>query len=429
MAKEHGLLSVADNTFATPFNQRPLDEGIDIVMHSATKYLNGHSDMIGGVAVTGREDLGEQLAFLQNSVGAIAGPFDSFLALRGLKTLALRMQRHNENGQAMAEWLEQHPKIERVIYPGLPSHPQYELAARQMRGFTGMVTAIVRGGDAAASRFLERLEVFALAESLGGVESLINHPAIMTHASVPQDKRAALGMSGSLVRFSVGIEDIDDLQRDVDQALRLMTAAADRSGTGEAARFVVAPIGPEKVEQQRHGDGPGQRDDGDDQRVGRDQHDEPQLHACEIGHRAADGAKAGGKKPAFVQPGQSVFDDQGKIHPQQRHPVRRVGDARVTELHQPGQHVEIVDGIAQESDDDRRQRKSAALAHEHFVGREGTDGEQAEPFHGPDRAEHDAQPAEFERDEGDDRFQELIPFLRRRTCAKQGAVLNEQTVI
>jgi cystathionine gamma-lyase len=219
LAREHELLSVADNTFATPFNQRPLDEGIDIVMHSATKYLNGHSDMIGGVAVTGREDLAEQLAFLQNSVGAIAGPFDSFLALRGLKTLALRMQRHNENGQAMAQWLERHPKIERVIYPGLESHPQYELAARQMRGFTGMVTAIVHGGDAAASRFMERLELFALAESLGGVESLINHPAIMTHASVPPDKRAALGMTGSLVRFSVGIEDIDDLQRDVDQAL------------------------------------------------------------------------------------------------------------------------------------------------------------------------------------------------------------------
>lgn len=219
LAQEHDLLSVADNTFATPFNQRPLDMGIDIVMHSATKYLNGHSDMIGGVAVTGREDLGEQLGFLQNSIGGIVGPFDSFLALRGLKTLALRMQRHNENGQAMAQWLSQHPKIERVIYPGLPSHPQRELAQRQMTGFTGMVTAVVRGGEEAASRFLERLEVFSLAESLGGVESLINHPAIMTHASVPPQMRAALGMSGALVRFSVGIEAIDDLVGDVDQAL------------------------------------------------------------------------------------------------------------------------------------------------------------------------------------------------------------------
>ncbi len=219
LAKEHNLISVADNTFATPFNQQPLNFGIDIVMHSATKYLNGHSDMIGGVAATASADLGERLAFLQNSCGAILGPFDSFLVLRGLKTLALRMARHNENGQAMAEWLATQSGIERVIYPGLDSHPQYALAHAQMTGFTGMVTAVVRGGEAAASKFLQRLNVFALAESLGGVESMINHPAIMTHASVPPEKRAALGMGGDLVRFSVGIEDLDDLKGDVQQAL------------------------------------------------------------------------------------------------------------------------------------------------------------------------------------------------------------------
>jgi cystathionine gamma-lyase len=219
LAKEHNLISVADNTFATPFNQRPLDHGIDIVMHSVTKYLNGHSDMIGGVAVTADAELGEQLGFLQNSCGAICGPFDSFLVLRGLKTLAIRMQRHNENGQAIAEWLQEQPQIERVIYPGLAGHPQYDLAHKQMRGFTGMVTAFVRGGQAGAARFMEQLKVFALAESLGGVESMINHPAIMTHASVPPEKRAALGMSDHLVRLSVGIEELDDLKADLAQAL------------------------------------------------------------------------------------------------------------------------------------------------------------------------------------------------------------------
>jgi cystathionine gamma-lyase len=200
LAKEHNLISVADNTFATPFNQRPLDHGIDIVMHSVT-------------------ELGEQLGFLQNSCGAICGPFDSFLVLRGLKTLAIRMQRHNENGQAIAEWLQEQPQIERVIYPGLAGHPQYDLAHKQMRGFTGMVTAFVRGGQAGAARFMEQLKVFALAESLGGVESMINHPAIMTHASVPPEKRAALGMSDHLVRLSVGIEELDDLKADLAQAL------------------------------------------------------------------------------------------------------------------------------------------------------------------------------------------------------------------
>ena len=215
LGKEHNLITVADNTFATPFNQRPLDHGMDIVMHSVTKYLNGHSDMIGGVAVTGNPDLAEQLGFLQNSAGAILGPFDSFLALRGLKTLALRMQSHNANGQAMAEWMTTLPGIERVVYPGLTDHPQHELASKQMRGFTGMVTAFIRGGDEAASRFLQSLEVFALAESLGGIESMINHPAIMTHASVPVQTREALGMTGNLVRFSVGIESLDDLKQDV----------------------------------------------------------------------------------------------------------------------------------------------------------------------------------------------------------------------
>ncbi|MEM6639425.1 MAG: aminotransferase class I/II-fold pyridoxal phosphate-dependent enzyme, partial [Pseudomonadota bacterium] len=224
VAREHNILCVADNTFATPFNQRPLDFGVDIVMHSVTKYLNGHSDMIGGVAVTARDDLGEQLGFLQNSCGAVVGPFDSFLALRGLKTLAIRMERHNANGQAMAEFLQSQPGIERVIYPGLPDHPQYDLASRQMSGYTGMVTAFIRGGAQNASRFLERLRVFALAESLGGVESLINHPAIMTHASVPPEKRAALGMGDHLVRFSVGIEAFEDLAADVVQALESLEA-------------------------------------------------------------------------------------------------------------------------------------------------------------------------------------------------------------
>ena len=224
LAREHNLICVADNTFATPYNQRPLDFGIDIVLHSVTKYLNGHSDMVGGAVVTGREDLAEQLAFLQNSCGAVLGPFDSFLVLRGLKTLAVRMQRHNRNGQAMAEFLSEQPGIERVIYPGLNNHPQYDLAHRQMQGFTGMVTAFVRGGPKAASTFLESLKVFALAESLGGVESMINHPAIMTHASVPPDKRAALGMADHLVRFSVGIEAFDDLSADVTQALQSVDA-------------------------------------------------------------------------------------------------------------------------------------------------------------------------------------------------------------
>ncbi len=219
-ARRRGILCACDNTFATPWVQRPLEVGFDIVMHSATKYLNGHSDMVGGVLVANENaDLIGRLAHLQNAVGAIQGPFDSFLALRGLKTLAVRMERHCSNAQAVAEYLEAHPKVERVHYPGLASHPQHALAKRQMASYGGMVTAILKGGLAEARRFLERVEVFALAESLGGVESLIEHPAIMTHASIPAEIRARLGVSDSLIRLSVGIEAVDDLIADLEQAL------------------------------------------------------------------------------------------------------------------------------------------------------------------------------------------------------------------
>lgn len=219
-ARRRGILCACDNTFATPWVQRPLEVGFDIVMHSATKYLNGHSDMVGGVLVANENaDLIGRLAHLQNAVGAIQGPFDSFLALRGLKTLAVRMERHCSNAQAVAEYLEAHPKVERVHYPGLASHLQHALAKRQMASYGGMVTAILKGGLAEARRFLERVEVFALAESLGGVESLIEHPAIMTHASIPAEIRARLGVSDSLIRLSVGIEAVDDLIADLDQAL------------------------------------------------------------------------------------------------------------------------------------------------------------------------------------------------------------------
>ncbi len=219
IARRHGILTVADNTFATPWAQRPIEYGIDLVLHSATKYLNGHSDIIGGIAVTGNAELTERLRFLQNAVGAIASPFDSFLALRGLKTLALRMERHSANALAIAQWLDRHPKIERVIYPGLPSHPRHDLAKRQMGGYGGMVAAVLKGGEEESRRFLQRCELFALAESLGGVESLIEHPAIMTHASVPEDVRYSLGLSDGLVRLSVGIEDVDDLIQDLESAL------------------------------------------------------------------------------------------------------------------------------------------------------------------------------------------------------------------
>ncbi|NZA25328.1 cystathionine gamma-synthase [Luteimonas sp. SJ-92] len=221
IARKRGLIVVVDNTFCSPILQRPLSLGAHIVMHSATKYLNGHSDMVGGMAVVGDDaELAEQLAFLQNSIGAVQGPFDSFLALRGLKTLHLRMKAHCENAQALAEWLEGHPAIEKVVYPGLASHPQHELAMRQMDGFGGMVSIWLKGGYEAARRFCERTELFTLAESLGGVESLVNHPAVMTHASVPQERRAQLGIDANLVRLSVGVEDPEDLQSDLERALR-----------------------------------------------------------------------------------------------------------------------------------------------------------------------------------------------------------------
>jgi cystathionine beta-lyase/cystathionine gamma-synthase len=220
IAKENNVWCVADNTFASPILQRPLEIGFDIVMHSSTKYLNGHSDMVGGIVVVGHNQaLVEQMAFLQNAVGSIAGPFDSFLALRGLKTLAIRMQRHCENAMIIAKWLEQHPMIEKVIYPGLATHPQHELAQRQMQGFGGMISAVLKGDINDAKRFLERCELFSLAESLGGVESLIEHPAIMTHASIPSETRANLGISDGLIRLSVGIEAVDDLIADLKSAL------------------------------------------------------------------------------------------------------------------------------------------------------------------------------------------------------------------
>lgn len=219
IARKHNVITVADNTFASPFNQRPLEYGFDVVMHSATKYINGHSDMVGGIVACKDDDMAERLGFVQNSAGGIAGPFDSFLALRGVKTLALRMERHNSNGQALAEWLSEHPKIDKVLYPGLESHPQYDLARAQMDGFTGMISVYVAGGAQGATRFLENTRLFTLAESLGGVESLVNHPAIMTHASVPPENRAKLGIDDNLVRLSVGIEDLDDLRNDLDEAL------------------------------------------------------------------------------------------------------------------------------------------------------------------------------------------------------------------
>jgi cystathionine gamma-lyase len=214
------LLVAVDNTFASPILQRPLEHGADIVMHSATKYLNGHSDIVGGMLVVGdNPELAEQLAFLQNSIGAVQGPFDSFLALRGLKTLHLRMKAHCENAQALAGYLQTHTAIEKVIYPGLESHPHHALAKRQMDGFGGMLSICVKGGFEAAKRFCERTELFTLAESLGGVESLVNHPAVMTHASIPVARRAQLGVTGDLVRLSVGVESLADLRADLDAAL------------------------------------------------------------------------------------------------------------------------------------------------------------------------------------------------------------------
>lgn len=229
ICRAHGALAAADNTFASPWVQRPLELGFDLVVHSTTKYLNGHSDVIGGIAVVGAGDhaagLRERVGFLQNAVGAIAGPFDSFLALRGVKTLALRMERHCSNALALAQWLEQQPQVKRVRYPGLPSHPQHALALRQMVGsgtgnaYGGMISLDLATDLAGARRFLEACEVFALAESLGGVESLIEHPALMTHASLPAEARSALGIDDGLIRLSVGIEDVADLQKDLSRAL------------------------------------------------------------------------------------------------------------------------------------------------------------------------------------------------------------------
>ena len=222
LAHEHGAVAVADNTFASPWIQRPLELGFDVVIHSVTKYLNGHSDLVAGVAVVGERnpELGDRIAFLQNAVGAVAGPFDSFLALRGLKTLALRMERHCTNALEIARWLEAQPQVARVHYPGLESHPQHELARRQMRaGFGGMITLTLDTDLAGARRFLENTHLFSLAESLGGVESLIEHPALMTHGSIPPETRAELGISDALVRLSVGVEDVNDLRADLAGAL------------------------------------------------------------------------------------------------------------------------------------------------------------------------------------------------------------------
>ena len=220
-AKKHNLISVCDNTFCSSYVQKPLNLGFDVVLHSATKYLNGHSDVIGGLVVSSqeREDLAEQLAFLSNSIGSIMSPFDSFLVLRSLKTLAIRMEKHCENAFEIASFLEEHEAIEKIYYPGLPNHPNHEIAKKQMNGFGGMITVVLKGGLKTATTFLERTKIFALAESLGGVESLIEHPAIMTHASVPAEVRKELGIEDGLVRLSVGIESVEDLLEDLNQAL------------------------------------------------------------------------------------------------------------------------------------------------------------------------------------------------------------------
>jgi len=223
VCRDAGLMLVVDNTFMTPFNQQPLELGADIVCHSTTKYLNGHSDVVGGCVVTSNDELHEKLAFLQNSVGAVPSPVDSFLVLRGTKTLHVRMQRHEENARALAEWLEGHEQVARVIYPGLPSHPQHELAKRQQKGFGGMISFDLAGDLEAARRFLSACRIFACAESLGGVESLVEHPAIMTHASVPPERRRALGIADGFIRLSVGIEDLDDLRADLEGAFAAAT--------------------------------------------------------------------------------------------------------------------------------------------------------------------------------------------------------------
>ncbi len=219
-ARKRNILTVVDNTFASPWVQRPIELGADITMHSATKYLNGHSDMVGGVAVAANDELADKIGFLQNAVGAVSGPFDSFLALRGLKTLALRMRQSSESALRIAGWLEKHSRVAKVLYPGLASHPQHQLARRQMQnGYSGIVTFFVKGGLIEAKHFLERCRIFTIAESLGGVESLVDHPGLMTHASIPPEKRRELGIDDSLIRLSVGIEDVEDLLADLEQAL------------------------------------------------------------------------------------------------------------------------------------------------------------------------------------------------------------------
>jgi cystathionine gamma-lyase len=219
MAKEKNIISVVDNTFMSAFFQRPLELGADMVVHSATKYIGGHSDLVGGVVATSREDIAEKMAFLSNSMGGIASPFDSFMALRSLKTLPLRMRAHESNAKSIAEYLSKHPQVEKVIYPGLKTHPQHQLAVEQMFGFGGMITFYIKGGLSSARRFLENVNIFSLAESLGGVESLVEHPAIMTHASVPAENRKLLGIDDSLIRLSVGIEEEKDLLQDLETAL------------------------------------------------------------------------------------------------------------------------------------------------------------------------------------------------------------------
>jgi len=219
VAKKHNIITVADNTFCSPYIQRPIELGFDIVVHSATKFLNGHSDMVGGIVVCSSEEQAEEIAYLQNAVGAIQGPFDAFFALRGLKTLSLRMERHCSNALKIAEFLEQKSAISKVYYPGLKNHEGYELAKKQMNGFGGIVTCVLSGGLEKARRFLETCQIFQLAESLGGVESLIEHPAIMTHASVPQEVRRDLGIEDGLIRLSVGVEHVDDLINDLERAI------------------------------------------------------------------------------------------------------------------------------------------------------------------------------------------------------------------
>jgi len=219
LAKKHQLIAVVDNTFATPMLQQPLTLGFDVVVHSATKYLNGHSDMVGGMAVVNDKNFADQLRYLQNAVGAIAGPFDSYLALRGLKTLAIRMKQHCENAKELALWLAEQPQVKKVIYPGLTSHPQHELAKKQMRGFGGMMSVVLNADLSQTKTMLSRCHLFTLAESLGGVESLIEHPAIMTHASVPAEQREVLGIHDNFIRLSVGIEDVEDLKKDLAYAL------------------------------------------------------------------------------------------------------------------------------------------------------------------------------------------------------------------